>query len=258
MIIRVSKDSLEMSHIMSLINKECSAIVIENFIPKETIQYLLERITNSPLKNSHSLASQFKKIGPAYTEVSTEEQRKTYHDESIFHINRFRKIASPYISPIDELRLVLEEKWLGGARLLQDDSSKFFVGTCRYLEKNVELKPHTDQLFRNINKESNIIINEQLAAITYLSMPRDGGELETWQQYPTPGEYESLKGDSIYGIDRDMLPPARVKYKPIPGEMVIINSNEIHAVRPSMDIERISLGCWIGYQDKNKPLVYWS
>jgi len=250
----------ELSHewLSLLLQNGMLGLRIPRFLDQPRLDHILSRIRSPELKQSHRLAGEFKKPGPVFTEVSCPETREQYHQDAIGGIDFLRGLLAPQLSPIDELRLMLEERWGWGAQLMQDGPRKFFVGTCRYLENNVDLRPHIDQISRNLRQDSPLKLTSQLAAICYLAVPKQGGELEIWNRFPEHDEYQALKGEAVYGIEREALPAPDLVYRPRPGDLLLLNSQAIHAVRPSHDEDRITMGAWVGYQGPGTPLLYWS
>ena len=91
-----------------------------------------------------------------------------------------------------------------------------------------------------------------------IEVPKQGGELEVWNTRPSEDEYQRLKSDRHYGIDRDRLRPADFTTRPEDGDLIIINPRFIHAVRPVHHTPRITLSSFIGYFGEQSPLIYWS
>ncbi|WP_411128816.1 hypothetical protein [Streptomyces sp. x-19] len=52
--------------------------------------------------------------------------------------------------------------------------------------------------------------------------------------------------------------PPKAVIKPAPGDLLLLNPRQIHAVRPSSDEPRITLGHFIGYHGADLPLTLWS
>ena len=106
--------------------------------------------------------------------------------------------------------------------------------------------------------KNNISLKAQLSVNIYIDVPKNGGETEFWNLEPTESEYKELMKGRNYGIERNLLPDADNVYKPKTGDLLILNSRRVHAVRPTLDDSRITTSCFIGYQSPEVPLVYWS
>jgi hypothetical protein len=244
--------------IQSVIDGTCLAVHIPQFIPRIALENVREKLIDHPDRGGLSQASEFKRIGFAFSEISDEASRDRYYAEARDNIQRMRDLFAPYACPSDVLRLLLEEAWGPGADLLQLDGRKAFIGICRYQDKDVDLNPHTDALERNLPAESSHSLKAQLSVNIYINIPQTGGELELWGVEPTEDEYDRLRGERTWGIDRDKLGPPRTVFKPAPGDLLLLNPRQIHAVRPSGDQPRVTLGHFIGYHGDDRPLELWS
>nr|WP_190128068.1 2OG-Fe(II) oxygenase [Streptomyces mashuensis] len=217
-----------------------------------------EQLMDHPDRGGLSQDTAFQRIGFAYSEISDETSRDRYHKEARDNIQRMRDLFAPYASPSDVLRLLLEEAWEPGANLMHMAGRKAFIGICRYQHKDVDLNPHTDALERNLPPGHVQGLKAQLSVNIYINIPRSGGELELWGTEPGERDYDELRGERVWGIDRDRIGPPAVVVKPAPGDLLLLNPRQIHAVRPSGDEPRITLGHFIGYYGQDRPLELWS
>ena len=55
-----------------------------------------------------------------------------------------------------------------------------------------------------------------------------------------------------------MLPPPDAVVAPRVGDLILFNSNRIHAVRACRGGPRVTVSCFIGYRGEGRPLGYWS
>lgn len=258
MLITTTVDELTADHLAGLIQARHYGILIKGFAPADTVELTRERLSRHELRSAFSEQNEFVRLGKAYIEIGDEASRAEYHAQAVPTIRRVRDVFRPLASPIDELRLLLDEVWPKGARLLDVNGQKCFVGITRFLGNGTDLTPHTDNLERNAPQDHEPKLLTQLSANVYLAIPEDGGELEFWGQQPDEAEYERLRGSRAYGIERHLLPPPEVVVKPEPGDLILLNPRLIHAVRPSATATRITLGVFIGYFGDDQPLAYWS
>ncbi|MEV4743559.1 hypothetical protein [Streptomyces sp. NPDC049555] len=255
---RTTPARLSQEDILSLIDGTALAVHVPGFVPAEALAPARRKLIDHPDRGALTQATEFQRIGYAYSEVHDDASREHYHHQARAGIQRMRELFAPYASPSDVLRLLLEETWQAGAHLMHMDGRKAFVGICRYQHKDVDLNPHTDALERNLPAGHALHLKAQLSANIYLNIPRTGGELELWGTEPGEEVYGRLMGGRTWGIDRARIgPPAQV-VKPAPGDLLLLNPRRIHAVRPSGDEPRITLGHFIGYYGTARPLELWS
>jgi hypothetical protein len=254
----VKDTALNKDHLLRLCSKSTLALRVRGFMPPAAIERAQERLNAHPQRGPLGHANQFIRLGIAYSEVRSEETRKLYHDTASENIHRLRAIFGDLASPIDKLRNMLDEIWPGGAHLLNIHQLKCFVGVCRYQKPGVDLEPHIDELHWTLPRDLTMTLLHQLSVNVYVQVPATGGELEIWNYEPCEQAYESLRGNRAYGIPRASLPKPDVTIRPMAGDLIIINPRLVHAVRPVVGSDRITLSAFLGIKSQTDPLVYWS
>ncbi|MCT7960711.1 2OG-Fe(II) oxygenase [Laspinema sp. D1] len=255
-------DSVTMNGIRDLVAGEILAQVIPNYFPPSQCQKVAQRLIDNPLfgyyKNSG--AENVGRVGTAYFEIENDSyRRELYYAQAIHDIQALREMFRPHWSPIDQLRLDLEEIWPGGANLENIEGWLMFVGLGRVMENNAGILPHQDILRRDAppNCQRASELKTQLAANIYLQTSQ-GGELEIWRRKVTDQEYEALRIPGSYGLDRMRLGPPDLTIKPEMGDLILFDSTNIHAVAPANAGVRVTISCFIGYRGDEKPLSFWS
>lgn len=175
--------------------------------------------------------------------------RQQYYDNALRGIRRLREAAAPYLSPIDRLRVELDELWPDGATVAAFEGRKMFVGIARVMHSDrshaSHENPHFDALPPSVQS-----LDGQLAANIFIAVPPVGGELELWDAPPLPPEavlpdtWRATGGDPIV-------------FKPETGDLLLFNSRRPHATTPFETGDRISLQCFIGYR-RGGPLLFWN
>lgn len=257
-VLRTTKQEFSHEHILSVVKKENFAVLVKGFCSPEALRKAQETLMGLRAQEQSTVDGDFWRLGFPYSEICDESTRDKYHDEALASIARVRDMFAPYASPEDELRLLLDERWDSGAELMRVEGRTCFVGVCRFQGNNVDLVPHNDRLERFLPTGYQTEIEEQLSTNIYVNLPEKGGELEMWDLEMDEQEYQELVGGRAYGIERDRLPEPAVVVKPEPGDLALLNPRLIHAVRPSEDTTRITIGTFIGYRGADRPLVYWS
>lgn len=200
-----------------------------------------------------------------YEGLSSPEREERYFADAIPAIQALRGVWAPDLSPLDRLRLELQESWPAGANLENLDGRSLFVGQARVFEKDNGAIPHQDFLpweladLRGEATRRRDPLAAQLTANVYLQMPDTGGQLQLWSRGFDHEEYDALRmAAGSYGLDRARLPEPDVEITPEPGMLVLFHSTRAHAVLPSRGRPRVALSSFIGIRAIDRPLSYWS
>ena len=261
----VSTNRLDGQILKKLISGQILAVRIAGYCLPSVTAVLAERLLNHPEFGFYRNAAQIGRVPQAFFESNGNRiLREAYFDEALLRILDLRETFKPYLSPIDRLRLELDEAWPFGGNLLRLERGPMFVGLARVFGEGSEAYPHDDILLRDI-PESLVAsqITLQFGANIYLSLPSMGGELDIWNFVLTPEEYDRRRligedGQRSYGLDRALIGPPATTIRPAIGELVLFCANRVHAVRPSYGGNRVTLSCFVGYSNDSSPLVSWS
>ncbi len=249
-------NELTKNSINELLVNEIDVIQIKNFYPSSLSKNFAEKVISHSKLDFYKKQNTVARLGMGYIDVEkSPEMSKKYHDEAVASIQLVRDLIYPHISPMDHLRLLLQEIWPSGANLETIDNQVCFVGTCRVFAPEVKLLPHNDRQERLLIS-GNADLLGQLAVNIYFQLPEKGGELELWLEEPSDEQDKIIAAND--GIDKDKLEPPKLVLRPDVGDLVIINSHLIHNVTPGYGKERVSISSFIGYKGENKPLSYWS
>jgi 2OG-Fe(II) oxygenase superfamily len=262
-------ESLIIDDLLNLLKGEILVLRIPNYYPLKEAAVISEKmIQQESLQRYHRAPDVgVKRTGITFFETNGSlDMLERYYQEAPVLISQLRQVCSPYLSPIDKLRLELADIWLVGASIENVHNRRMLAGIARAFEHGFELPPHQDILYRDIldSPIPSIDIFEnlttQLSSNIYLRTPETGGELEVWDLKPSWLDQQSIR-DQEYKyegiIDRSSLPPAKVVIKPEVGELILFDSGCVHAVCASSG-SRVSMSMFIGYRSQNKPLTYWS
>ena len=132
-------------------------------------------------------------------------------------------------------------------------------GITRMWPVGAEALPHEDILLREI-PEAEEVKGElsQLGVNIYIRAATKGGELEIWDCSFSEEDtmIQGVKGN--YGFDRRLLPSDSLIITPEEGDLILLNTTKVHAVRKTLEGERITVSGFIGYWGTHRPLRYWS
>ncbi|NKY49675.1 2OG-Fe(II) oxygenase [Nocardia vermiculata] len=244
-------------HLLQLLKGDVYAVRVRDVVTGPALDGLRGRFVGREDHGPLGTDPQFRRIGYAFSEVGAGGQ-STYFDEAAEHRSRLRELAAPYEYPADTIRILLDETWPAGTTLLTSQSRKFFAGVVRYQLGGVDLEPHTDNVQRGLPDDDVLGIRRQLSVNVYLDVPDEGGELEVWDSYPSEDDYRALSGARVWGVDRDAVGEPALTVRPRVGEAIFIDPRRVHAVTPSRDRPRVTIGLFIGVRGRDQPLGVWS
>lgn len=251
---------IKQSGLVSLLRKEVAAVRIPNYYDQELCATITERLLSSEHYGNYVNAPKIARIGQAYFESqASTKSKERYEKMSTRWIREIREGCTPYLSPIDKLRLELDEVWSPGAKLGRIGDTKLFAGLARHFGEGSEAEPHTDVLEWDAPNEADAqSLKGQLATNTYLSVPEEGGELTLWDVWPTKAEFEEMRAPGSYGLKRELLPDPAVTIRPEAGELIIFNPTRVHAVEKIKKGSRVTWSSFVGFVDTETPLTIWS
>lgn len=256
---RISQDNL-----LQLAAGKAIAIVIRGYCAAELCEQAAARLFADSRYNEYDKLPGVHMWGFNSSEsLATAERKQQYFAEAMPTIAALRAIFAPYLSPVDRLRLELQESWPAGANLEYLDGHGLFVGQARVFGDRGAL-PHQDFMpweLANLPTVSNpgSGIYSQLTANIYLQIPDRGGELQLWAAGYDHEEYVALRAEpGVPGLDRTRIPAPTVQIEPEPGMLIIFHTTRPHAVLPSEGRPRMALSSFIGIRGAGVPVTYWS
>lgn len=246
-----------------LLDDEITALVIPNYYSKELATSLANKIIASQtlehytheLSDGETLRQEYLGVdreGFPFNMVYEQDDEavvEEYYRAAKKNIHRIRAYTSPAITPIDKLRLELDEQYECGAVVGAFQNKKMLAGIGRVSHANMsymsEDPPHFDALPKHFAQ-----LDGQFAANIYLKVPDDGGELEMW-------DVEELSPLATVPANwREQLPPS-IKLKASVGDLIIFNCRRPHAIRSFTGEPRVTMQVFIGHQ-QHKPLLLWN
>lgn len=259
-------DKLTEDALKSFINNEVCAIRV----PHYTEEFLCDKLADQFLKQegeeySHEIREGdkikyiyygVKRIGVAFNTTynhpvgSPEWER--YYKEALEGTRFVRNVAYPYLSPIDHVRLELDELWTYGANIANFEGKKMFAGIVRITlpKKTLEEpeRPHCDSV-----PDRFVQLKSQYAANIYLSMPEEGGDLEMWDREPLP--INEIDNENINKDWRNEGLPY-LSIKPKKGDLFLINTRRPHSIKGFQEGTRVSLQFFFGLTSDNRIVIW--
>jgi hypothetical protein len=250
----------------SLFNNELSAIHIKKFVSEEVCNKLGGNLKDNFNSAKWEDTDMFQGYGFPVNRMfgPTVDDSINYFKQVIPTIRKIRNICDG-VSPVDKLRLELDELWSNGCRIgaINPFNRKMFVGLTRLMTPqglvgkatrvngliHIDTSLHTENAVEGLFS-SNI----------YLDSPKEGGELCIWnvtksEVFSAEFDYLNKLLDSAFSkkyreeiqeILQNILPEP-ILIKPEKGDLVILNSGRPHAVRGFEEGVRISMQTFISY-----------
>jgi CRP-like cAMP-binding protein len=254
--------SLEYDDLLDLFEGRILAIRIPTWYPRWLCEKIARRLLRHPGFARYLMAQDVgvQRIGMTLFEAESDARGlDAYYASAQDTMWSIRRHCFPFLTPIERLRLELDELWPSGAMIESLHGRKMLCGVARMFEDSHSLPPHQDVLARDVpDSRRAAAMKSQLAINCYIRAPREGGDLELWDIDPNTEEYERLRDGRYDFLDRAKLPPSAGKIRPDSGELLLMRSDRVHAVHPSVGGPRMAMSCFIGFYGRDRALSLWS
>jgi 2OG-Fe(II) oxygenase superfamily len=250
-------DSLTAESLTQLLSGDLLAIKVKGFYPATIAEDFANQVLAHPTKAGYEVDRKISRTGRPFCDtVGKPSLRQEYLDRSM-HWMREEFHRFSYRAPICAVLLELMAIWLHGIQFENLGGKAMWAGSARIFDQ-VGALPHRDNLgvdapeFRRASE-----LMRQIAVNVYVRLPEEGGELELWHHRLTEEEYNDRRIYGSYGLDRRHLPSPTATIRPELGDLILFDSNRIHAVRASSGL-RIAHSCFLGLHSFDTPLSVWS
>lgn len=262
----IESTQLDSESLSQLFTDNALALIVRGYADKDICKKMGSKINESPdlekyyyeLSENGERKSLFLGVSRLGTSFSTTfgKDRESdvvdkYYNSALVNINRIRDLFSPFLSPIDRLRLELDELYNNGAMLGTIEKRKMFTGIARITHRDMDLQeknPHVDSL------PPEFILERQYSANIYLSVPQTGGDLIVYPLDPmSQAEVDDFEANQKLWLSNF---PDGIRIKPESGDLIIINTRRPHSVSAFYDGERVSLQTFIGI-NQDDALKLW-
>ncbi|MFJ3190531.1 2OG-Fe(II) oxygenase [Streptomyces halstedii] len=255
----ITVDSLTEQSLHDLFALRCVAVRVPEFYDP-TYSKALSDLLYQEIDASVSGGIYESDIDSFWNVTSDPSRRERYFGGALPLQQRLRRLSAPHPSPIDLLRATLDERWPGGSTLMSMEGRKMPFGITRAWRTGSEGLPHQDVLHRESSDPEFKAMAGQLGVNIYFDTADEGGELEVWDHRVTDEQYADIAEQypGSYGYPRETLPESAVLIKPEPGDLVLVNTSCVHAIRKITKGRRLTVSGFVGNFGADLPLRCWS
>jgi len=244
-------NGLSRSSLVALIENRIPAVRIEAFADAHETDALVTGLLDHACRTSS--IRQVTRLG-----ISQYEQGVRVSKDNYFKLARrlepeFAQIYAESFSPLQRLICQLQENGFNAGVMSEPGMGNYFAGNGKL--RNGYSPVHVDFASQDSAGWAIAEAGAQLAWNFYLRVPAEGGELLLWDKQWQP-EDDRYQVDDNYFYDEAVVRDARmVRVSVSPGEVIIINSRNFHAVSDVQD--RLAFGSFISIFEGDR-LRLWS
>ncbi|WP_433494127.1 2OG-Fe(II) oxygenase [Micromonospora sp. CA-248089] len=232
------------------------AIWVRGFHPPSACRAVLPRLVETCERSRYTLTGDFQSIGTSIGEAAeSEADERRYLDTAADTLNLIRDgIFAGRLSPLDELRLRLDEMWPAGATVARHEGRLMLPGIIRRWPAGGHANPHIDQ--RAIPLLAAHGLRRRIGTNVYLEVPPpdSGGQVDFWSLWSDEDTYDGQRRTD-YGLDREQLGEPHWSCAPGQGDLLMFDAARVHGVRRVAEGSRATAACFVGVRDPDRPLV---
>ncbi|NKC13864.1 MAG: hypothetical protein GKR94_17245 [Gammaproteobacteria bacterium] len=263
-------DSFTLNDFKRLMSGEVLVLRVKNYIKKDICKKLIENLySKSNLFERFSFAKTLDvfKIGINFSETCINHSLLDKYFDEAGKTQRFlRELQSPYLCPIDKVRLDLDSIWKYGAVIPTMYGRRMFGGFYRSVEKGGQLPPHQNDLNEETTNKADFSPKIEFAQNVFLDFPDAGqvGEFQVWDHMPGYADaIDTLIKDNKteqFVLEKelnDLDSKPSVIIKPEIGDLIIFRPKCIHRVNEVKAGRRVTSCFHFAYVNDNEPLRCW-
>ena len=242
---------LSHSTLCALIDNRIPGVCISDFATAKEAENFTDELTESACRTNS--IKQVTRLGISQYEQGLQASKENYFTLAKQLNEEFSKIFDQSdFEPVQRLIKIFKENGFEADVMQEPGMGSYFAGTGKL--RNGKSPIHVDFAAQDSDGWEVAKANVQLAWNFYLRVPENGGELLLWdKQWNSEDDIHQVE-DSYYYHDDVVQHAKMLRVKVHPGEVIIINSRNYHAVSEVED--RLAFGSFISVF--NNMLRLWS
>jgi len=244
-----------------LLSGQFICLMILNAIDRAASRHIVRRITNSEQLTGYEVEPTFKKVGRAWFDNMTDQERAQHLARTIEYTKNTRALCAPFPAPTDIVKLDLDLNWRPGAFNLRIGGRPLYLGLPRALPPGGAVQAHYDWIGDDSPGAPGIEdLQRQYALNIYLQTADSGGELALWDTQMKPDKLKTLRlANHAYALDEAKLGKPALVIRPEEDSLVFFDATRPHAVREARGTRpRVTFSTFMGFSGPDRPLTLWS
>ncbi|ROP41713.1 2-oxoglutarate-Fe(II)-dependent oxygenase superfamily protein [Saccharothrix texasensis] len=253
----VTTPVLRRAQIADLAAGRCAAIRVPDFVPAALCDEVLDALVGAEFDSygEERVYPQVMRFGVGVSDHREDGRVADGYWDAVESSRKAWAALDLSFDPFELCRARLGEHWPGAVAVGTRDGKEMGAGVAR--EPNGGFQVHYDDASREFSGallDAHLIA--QFAFNLYLSVPESGGETVVWRHRWSPAD-EQFRLPGSYGFGEAVVGSAEsFELAPSPGEALLFDPRNFHAVRPSRGGRRIALGFSLGLTDTGEILVW--
>ena len=233
---------------------EIPALILKNFVSKESCDIISSRVKEYFLKNK------FKDNKIGISLVSLRSDKVNYFKMADFKRTQIRNIFQGMQDPRKKIHLQIKDiAKIDSVAIAKENDSRYACGIIRIHNKESKSSLHRD----NASFEApNFIVStlkNQISFVLPFQSPDKGGELQLFHQKWKEEDERFRRIDFGYYDEVIMPSTESINIKPTKGDLIIINPNLYHRIQPVIGEKlRITLNMFGGFLPGKNEILTWS
>lgn len=247
--------------IAALAQGRVAALRRPRFIDGMMARRLANSILKHPGRKTYRAEPSLGFVGEAlYDSNDDEAAREEYFRNRLANTELMRQLCAPYRSPLDAVRLEVEEAWKPGTRVETIDGRPLSVGIGRVFQPGSVAHEHQDVPHWDSHFHPDFAgVTATLSFVVYLMTADQGGQLVLYDRSLDRHDYDANRDPNVqYAIRRAALPQPSAVITPGVGELIVFKASAVHAVTRIASGIRVTLSMFGNVRTADLPIGWHS